>query len=237
VTEHTLASLSATSGVAPRTIRYYQSLGLLPKPQRHGKQAVYGPEHESRLQLILEMQARGLQLNAIRDVIHADTATRTSVAEWLGLETLRDGHWATAEVTRRLSDAELGDLLGDRRDEILTDLIVENFVYFADGAWVVPDLPLLKGALDSYDAGGGIALSAAMIRLVRRRLSALAEEVVDLVGREYGPAKSPEELWLLMEHGAGPPIAALTAHVALQEFERVVRKRSTRPAESGQAKP
>jgi hypothetical protein len=48
------------SGAAARTIRFYQSVDVLPKPDRRGRSAVYHQKHLERLRLIAEPRDRGL---------------------------------------------------------------------------------------------------------------------------------------------------------------------------------
>ena len=64
-----LQELADRSGLPIRTIRWYQSEGLLPKPDKHGRDAVYRADHLERLGLIAELRDRGLTLNAIRDLV------------------------------------------------------------------------------------------------------------------------------------------------------------------------
>jgi DNA-binding transcriptional MerR regulator len=64
-----LQELVERSGLPARTIRWYQSEGLLPKPGKHGRDAVYSDEHLERLALIAELRDRGLTLVAIRDLV------------------------------------------------------------------------------------------------------------------------------------------------------------------------
>ena len=55
----TLEELSERTGVAPRTIRFYQAEKLLPKPERDradGRVARYGPVHVERLRLVGELR-------------------------------------------------------------------------------------------------------------------------------------------------------------------------------------
>src|SRR5204862_446354 len=63
-----LAELVERSGLPARTLRWYQSGGLLPKPTTRGRDAVYTDEHLQRLQLIAELRERGLTLTAVRDL-------------------------------------------------------------------------------------------------------------------------------------------------------------------------
>ena len=61
--------LAATCDVSVDTVRYYQSRGLLPPPEREGRVAWYGDEHEVRIREIRMLQAKGLTLAAIRRVV------------------------------------------------------------------------------------------------------------------------------------------------------------------------
>ena len=61
--------LAAACDVSVDTVRYYQSRGLLPQPEREGRVAWYGDEHEARIREIRTLQATGLTLAAIRRVV------------------------------------------------------------------------------------------------------------------------------------------------------------------------
>ncbi|WP_370324000.1 MerR family transcriptional regulator [Euzebya sp.] len=61
----TIDDLAATTGVSSRSIRYYQTRGLLPPPKVRGRQGFYDHRHVDRLGLISELQEEGLNLQAI----------------------------------------------------------------------------------------------------------------------------------------------------------------------------
>ena len=61
----TIDDLAATTGVSSRSIRYYQTRGLLPAPKVKGRQGFYDERHVERLALISELQEEGLNLQAI----------------------------------------------------------------------------------------------------------------------------------------------------------------------------
>lgn len=61
--------LAAASDVSVDTVRYYQSRGLLPAPEREGRVAWYGPVHLDRIREIRALQKKGLTLAAIRRVL------------------------------------------------------------------------------------------------------------------------------------------------------------------------
>jgi DNA-binding transcriptional MerR regulator len=173
-----LARLAELSGVPTRTIRYYQSIGLLPKPERAGKHAVYTAEHVARLEDVSKMRAQGLQLDAIREVFASDAYHPDTNTDWRALFNPRgrDGR------NQILDDDQLSSLLGDRRDEILDDLISAGYLRaVGDGRWELPSLPALNGALVLYDIGTDVAVSASIYKLIQSRISSLADEVVDTV--------------------------------------------------------
>jgi DNA-binding transcriptional MerR regulator len=67
----TIDQLASTAGVPSRTIRQYQTAGLLPPPQRRGRVGIYRDEHVARLGLIARLQTRGYSLAGMRDLLDA----------------------------------------------------------------------------------------------------------------------------------------------------------------------
>ncbi len=63
--ELTIDELARRTGMTVRNIRAHQSRGLLPAPQVRGRTGFYGSQHESRINLIRELQADGYKLEAI----------------------------------------------------------------------------------------------------------------------------------------------------------------------------
>lgn len=65
-----IGELAEESGVSRDTLRYYERLGLLPRPHRtSGGFRVYGAEAVERLQFIRQAQTFGLTLREIRDLV------------------------------------------------------------------------------------------------------------------------------------------------------------------------
>jgi DNA-binding transcriptional MerR regulator len=69
--ELTIDELARRTGMTVRNIRAHQSRGLLPAPQVRGRTGFYGPEHESRIGLIRELQADGFKLEAISRLLES----------------------------------------------------------------------------------------------------------------------------------------------------------------------
>jgi len=65
-----IGELAGELGLNPRTIRYYEGIGLLPQPDRTGgNYRAYGREDWERLQFIKAAQRLGLTLDEIREVL------------------------------------------------------------------------------------------------------------------------------------------------------------------------
>jgi len=81
--------LAAACDVSVDTVRYYQSRGLLPQPEREGRVAWYADVHAERIRRIRDLQAKGLTLVAIGRVVRgelgdADADLAAAVAEARG---------------------------------------------------------------------------------------------------------------------------------------------------------
>lgn len=64
--EMTIGELAERTGMTVRNIRAHQTRGLLPPPVVHGRTGYYNEEHVARIELTRELQADGLNLEAIR---------------------------------------------------------------------------------------------------------------------------------------------------------------------------
>lgn len=63
---------AAEIGMTTRTVRSYQSRGLLPAPKRLGRSPMYSEFHLARMRTVLRLQHRGLPLEAIRALLAPD---------------------------------------------------------------------------------------------------------------------------------------------------------------------
>jgi DNA-binding transcriptional MerR regulator len=67
----TIGELARRTGMTIRNIRAHQTRGLLPPPEVQGRTGYYDEEHVARIELTREMQAEGLNLEAIRRVLES----------------------------------------------------------------------------------------------------------------------------------------------------------------------
>jgi MerR family transcriptional regulator, repressor of the yfmOP operon len=118
-----IGELAKRVGTTPRTIRYYEELGLLggggaAAPREAGRHRLYGPGDEERLRELIRLRdLLGLSLDELRGVIEADDARALLRDEWQ--------HGTPSPVRRRAMLAESTGhidhqlaLLRRRRDEL-----------------------------------------------------------------------------------------------------------------------
>jgi DNA-binding transcriptional MerR regulator len=66
----TIGELGRRLELNPRTIRYYEQIGLLPEPERSGGgYRLYGPPDEERLRFIRGAQRLGLSLGEVKETL------------------------------------------------------------------------------------------------------------------------------------------------------------------------
>jgi DNA-binding transcriptional MerR regulator len=71
--EMTIRQLAERTGMTVRNIRAHQTRGLLPPPVVRGRTGYYNDEHVARIEMTREMQADGLNLEAIRRVFETSS--------------------------------------------------------------------------------------------------------------------------------------------------------------------
>ena len=74
--EYRVEALAAAAGVRVDTVRFYQSRGLLPKPGRRGRLAIYDADHLQRLRRIRSLVDEGFSLAQIGRVLAAGAPGR-----------------------------------------------------------------------------------------------------------------------------------------------------------------
>jgi DNA-binding transcriptional MerR regulator len=80
-------------GITPRTIRYYEEIGLLPLPASHakGRHRTYGEVDVHRLTEIVRMRdALGVSLDELRSLLEAEEARAALRERWQHTEDVAD---------------------------------------------------------------------------------------------------------------------------------------------------
>lgn len=125
MTEYRIDDLARASGTTTRNIRGYQERGLLPRPLRRGRVAIYTERHLANLRAISKLLNSGFTLKHIATFLTDPTAR---VGEVLDLAELLDESWATetpAPISRRDLERRLGALDEATLAELVEARIVE----------------------------------------------------------------------------------------------------------------
>ena len=226
---YTIDQLAAAAGVPTRTVRLYQSVGVLPAPQRKGRIAVYSDDHLQRLQLIAKLQDRGLRLRAIRDALRQARRSQLSLDDWLGLSEHLRTPWSE-EAPALLSEAELREHLGERPAGLVAALMRAGVLRRQGDRlppmYMIPSPGLLDIALQLQDAGVDVETGAEAAALIRKRLRRAAGDLLahflKRTGRGFARSGSAPEV--------SAALAALRAVatesvrlIFAQEMERALR--------------
>ena len=78
----TIGELAERTGMTVRNIRAHQTRGLLLPPEVHGRTGYYNEDHVARIRLIQEMQAEGLNLEAIRRVLDSADGSPNQIVDF-----------------------------------------------------------------------------------------------------------------------------------------------------------
>jgi DNA-binding transcriptional MerR regulator len=223
--------LAASCDVSVDTVRFYQSRGLLPQPEREGRLAWYGEEHAERIRRIRELQAKGLTLAAIARVLDdevaaddADLAAAIAVARGDA-----DGDAATLTLDELASASGVPASLiqAVEREGIAVGRRVDGEVRYSNA-----DVEVVRTALRLLEFGLPVGELLGLAREADAALRTLAVRAVDLfdahvrepirdtVGADpSGGARTAEAFEALL-----PAVTALISNhfrrVVLEEAER-----------------
>ena len=107
----TIGELAAESGMPASTIRYWERIGVLPKPVRVSGQRRYSPDAVHRLAVVRLAQACGFRLDEMRHLTHGFDPGVKPARRWQELARRKqqelDEQIARLKTMRRLVDRVL----------------------------------------------------------------------------------------------------------------------------------
>ncbi|MEO3860999.1 MerR family transcriptional regulator [Acrocarpospora sp. B8E8] len=192
--------LARRTGVPVRTIREYQSIGVLPPPERRGRIGIYRQSHLSRLELIARLQHRGYSLAGIRDLL-ASWQDGADLGEVLGLgpdelvHIDEPGMPATASQLARL----LPSLVPEHLGELVATGLVEHC---GPDRYCVPSPSLLQLTMDLQNAGFPPEQLLAVLGSIGKAADTVADAVLGLLG-ERPAGVDDDRLVRLIRRGRG----------------------------------
>jgi DNA-binding transcriptional MerR regulator len=250
--EMTIRELAERTGMTVRNIRAHQTRGLLPPPVVRGRTGYYNDEHVARIELTREMQADGLNLEAIRRVF--ETGDGSAVEEIFDFtralrmpfedeipEIYEPAELAAAWEAQKV-DPELirrGEKLGTLRT-------------LPDGRIEVTSPRLQQAAVELAKLGVGADAATVTAEKLRRHADGVARAFVDIFVEEiwepFDRAGRPESDWPRIREALERmrPLAAqgllgmfqiAMAEAAEKASERTLRAAAGRPAPKKRKKP
>ena len=207
ILELTVDELARRVDLPVRTIREYQTMGLLPPPRKRGRVGIYGASHLTWLRLIARLQDRGYSLAGIRDLLAA-WREGSELGEVLGLAPDQLVHIdepgvpATADQLARL----LPDLVPDRLDDLLTTGLIEAC---GPDRYCVPSPSLLQLTADALASGYDPDRVIDLIGVIGHAADTIAEATVEVLAERPVSANTDRLVAFatrgrgLLAHGTG----------------------------------
>jgi DNA-binding transcriptional MerR regulator len=196
----TVDELAVRTGLPTRTIREYQTIGLLPPPERRGRVGIYGSAHVGRLELIGRLQDRGYSLAGIRDLL-GSWRDGADLAEVLGLEPDQLVHLEEpgALATGQQLAALLPALVPHRLDDLIATGAVEAC---GPDRYGVTSPSLMQLTVDAIAAGYDLDRILELLTTIHDAATAIAAAAVDLLA-DVPAGSEPDQLLALATRGRG----------------------------------
>jgi DNA-binding transcriptional MerR regulator len=198
--EMTIRELAERTGMTVRNIRAHQTRGLLPPPVVRGRTGYYNEEHVVRIELTREMQADGLNLEAIRRVLESGDGSAAAISDFT--RQLRAPF--EDEAPEIVEGGEIAGIWGEganleRRERAEKIGIVRTL---PDGRVELISPSMLRAAAELAGLGIGPEAALAVAEKLKRHADGSARAFVDLFSKElWGPfeeAGHPEHDWQRM---------------------------------------
>ena len=174
----TIDELAAVTQIPTRTIRQYQTFGLLAPPSRTGRVGRYGPPHRERLGAIMRLQERGYSLAGMRDLFDAWESGR----EFRTVVGFDDGQPEAPvdEATMRITQEQLITMVpalskpANRRTASRAGLIIPGS---EKAQWLVRSPSALAMFADLVSSGVPVTRAFRMFELLESTLGALGRNL------------------------------------------------------------
>jgi DNA-binding transcriptional MerR regulator len=208
---YTVQEVAERTGTTIRTVRWYQSEGLVPSPRRAGRVALYTDEHVARLDAIRDLQAHGLTLTAIRRLLdRAPGHAATTALAFAKAAVARTGERDAEIVTAAEGAARLHVDPGETSDGVDEALLEELGMIrvLPDRRWQIMAPAVFQAAAELAAVGVPLARRIELTRRLREHTRAMAQAVVEMF---------VEDLWRrsVSGHNADPEAwAGLTTLLA-----------------------
>ena len=193
----TIEQVAAATGLTVRNIREHQTRGLLPPPELEGRKGTYGDQHLARLRFIQQLQAEGLNLQAIHWLLQR--APAEAIDEVARFERALFAPWGN-DAPVSWSGEDLRHNLGLVDGAVLQraiDLGVLRRV--GPDRWEVPSSQILHAGADLRQLGVPLEAALDVVELLQEHTGAVARAFVKLfITHVWAPFEArgrPAEEW------------------------------------------
>ncbi|OMC41443.1 MerR family transcriptional regulator [Mycobacterium sp. GA-1841] len=198
MTEYRIDDLAREAGTTTRNVRVYQDNGLLPRPQRRGRVAIYTDRHLRQLRAITRLLGEGFTLKHIMKFLTGlqPGQNLVDVLDLSDLEELVTAPWSRPEP-RTMSLEELEERLG-RLDPKMLRRLTDHGVIAPTGdenTYSVTDVRLIDDFGSLVSRGMPLEILLKTSAAVDKKLDAAARELTrgghTEVVRQRGPGWLP----------------------------------------------
>jgi DNA-binding transcriptional MerR regulator len=235
VAEYRIDDLAREAGTTTRNVRVYQESGLLPRPQRRGRVAIYTDRHLKQLQAIIRLLGEGFTVKHILKFL-TGLQRGENLVEVLDLADLGElvtAPWSnpvTQNMTREQLETRLGGLGAPMLCRLTDSGVIEPTG--TDNNYRVTDLRLIDDLATLISRGMLLPALLEAVRAVDTKLDEAAgllarsgySEVVRQRGTGWLPTTDDELAWAADLVDAMRRAARRTAHASLDRaFDAAVR--------------
>ena len=171
--------LAARAGVSVDTVRFYQSRGLVPPPERDGRVAWYSDHHLGVLRRIRDLKEQGFNLGAIARVLAGDLAPADrALVEAVSATTRARGaeaRWLTLDELAEATGVSRGLLEAIEREGLLVPTPVDGEPRYSEG-----DKRAVASGLQLLEEGVPLHELLELARAHENATRATAERAVEL---------------------------------------------------------
>ncbi|BBY35150.1 MerR family transcriptional regulator [Mycolicibacter minnesotensis] len=226
MTEYRIDDLARQAGTTTRNVRVYQENGLLPRPQRRGRVAIYTDRHLRQLQAIIRLLGEGFTVKHILKFL-TGLQRGDGLVEVLDLADLGElvtapwSHPVTKTMTHEQLEARLGRLDGPLLQRLITSAVIETTD--VSDVYRVTDTDQIEDLATLFSRGMPLTAMLQTVTAVDKKLDEAAglltrsghAEVVRQRGPGWLPAKDDEFAWAADLVDAMRRVARRSAHASL----------------------
>jgi DNA-binding transcriptional MerR regulator len=181
-----------------RNIRAHQTRGLLPQPVVRGRTGYYNEEHVARIELTREMQADGLNLEAIRRVLEAGDDSASEIFDFtralrMPFEDESPEIYEESEIAAAWGATSVDPKLIARAEKL------GMMRSLPDGRLEIISPRMQQAAVELAELGVGPEAAIEIAEKLRRNADGVARNFVDLfvdeIWKPFDEAGRPEQDW------------------------------------------